>query len=670
MIPNKTAFTATLLLLLALPIALSAQDTTRIISHDHIKVVTDPSKGENSYPATVEFPNPGQQFRKVNMLVTFQCPDNMQCGEWDYIDYVNLKTTDPATGKPANYEIARLITPYGRFFGTKWFFTFKADISEFATLLRNRATIEYVHSGYESNTTCGWKITVTFEFVSGPPAANILAVIPMWNGSFPYGDSTNDIEKYLIAKKVTATEKTGLMHLRIIQTGHGMDDQDNCAEFCSKWREIYFDGNLAERRDIWKKCGTNPVYPQAGTWVYDRANWCPGCMVKPETFDFFVKPGSTHEINIDMQPYKVVKGKPSANYVFSSFLVLCEKPRAANDAAIEAIISPSTDENYSRLNPVGGQARIIIRNNGYKPLKSLKIRYGLPGQMQNILNWTGNLAYGKTEEVGSGSSQQVFRYYPIDSLVYGKTIEIQLPGKFEVNKEKDLFTVSISEPNGTKDEYNGDNRMTSVMMAPPVYPDKFIVAFKTNRDSAQNRWGIDAVDNSSAGYLRTGPFRPNTEYRDTVSLSAGQYQFHVTDTEGDGLEFWANPRGGMGMVKLMTMDGKLIRTFGSDFGSEIRQSFEVGGSRPLTPFQDAFVMVYPHRPTQNTTLMLFFNEPQTVKGKLTTPDGKVLQEMAWNDVREGNFTIDLSNYPDGIYMLELGYGLKTESIRLKKAARR
>jgi hypothetical protein len=670
MIPNKPACPLILLLLFALPVAISAQDTTRIISHDHIKVVTDESKGENSYPATVEFPKPGLQFRRVNMLVTFQCPDNMQCGEWDYIDYVNLKTTDPATGNPASYEIARLITPYGRFFGTKWFFTFKADISEFSTLLRNKATIEYVHSGYESAVTCGWKITVTFEFISGPPVANILSVVPMWNGSFPYGDSTNDIEKYLTAKKVTATDKTGLMRLRVIQTGHGMDDQDNCAEFCSKWREIYFDKRLAEHRDIWKECGTNPVYPQAGTWVYDRANWCPGCMVKPETFDFVVKPGSTHVINIDMQPYKVVKGKPSANYVFSSFLVMCEKPRAANDAAIEAIIAPSTDENYSRLNPIGTNPRIIIRNNGYKTLKSLKIRYGLPGQIQNSLIWKGNLAAGKPVGDSNDSSVKIITYNWNDSLEYGKTREILLPGRLGVNKETDLFTVTISEPNGRKDEYDGDNRMSSVMMAPPVYPEKFIVVFKTNRDSVQNKWGIDALENSEAGFLRSGSFRPNTEYRDTVSLPAGQYQFHVSDTEGDGLEFWANPRGGMGMVKLVSMDGKLIRTFGSDFGSTIRHSFEVGGSRPLAPFQDAFVMVYPHRPTQNTTLMLFFNDPQTVKGKLTLPDGKVLQEMQWNDVREGNFTIDLSNYPDGIYMLELKYGLKTESIRLKKAARR
>jgi hypothetical protein len=642
---NPILGTLTILLTLISSVNTNAQDTTSILSHDHIKMVTDPSKGENRYPATVNFPDPGAQFRKINLLVTFQCPDGMQCGEWDYIDYINLRTKDPSTGKDINYEIARLITPYGRFFGTKWSFTFKADISEFATLLRNQAIIEYVHTGYESNTTCGWKITVNFEFIGGPPVARILSVLPMWNGSFPYGDSTNDIEKYLDAKKVTASEKTGLMHLRILQTGHGMDDQDNCAEFCSKFREVIFDNQVIEHRDIWSECATNPIYPQAGTWIYDRANWCPGCMVNPESFNFFVKPGSTHEINVDMQPYKVKKGKPSANYVFSSFLVMCEKPLAENDAAIEAIIAPSTDDNFSRMNPVGYQPRILIKNNGTAPLKSVKIEYGLAGQKPMLFTWTGQLDFGKI-------------------------IETELPGVLQPVKSKDLFIVTISKPNNRTDSYTGDNRMTSIMVAPPVYPEKFILVCKTNKDTAQTAWKIEDATGKVWFKKAEADLKNNKEYRDTISLAQGKYELLLTDTAGDGLEFWYNSKAGMGHVRLITTDGKLIKAFGSDFGNEIRQSFTVDKQKTVSPFQDAMVVVYPHRPTLNTTLMLFFNEPQTVRARLTAADGKLLQEMSWMEVREGNFLIDLSNYPDAIYMLELKYGDKTENIRLKKAARR
>jgi hypothetical protein len=102
------------------------------------------------------------------------------------------------------------------------------------------------------------------------------------------------------------------MRLRILQTGHGMDKTENCAEFCSKYRDVLFDNQIVEHRDIWSECATNPVYPQAGTWIYDRANWCPGCMVDPEGFSFLVQPGSVHEIDVDMQPYKATNGEATA----------------------------------------------------------------------------------------------------------------------------------------------------------------------------------------------------------------------------------------------------------------------------------------------------------------------------------------------------------------------
>jgi len=624
---------------------INAQDTTRIVSHRQIKVVTDPVNGEKRYPSTVNFPQVDAQIRKINLLVTFQCPDSLQCGEWDYIDYINLKTNDPDSQQPVSYEIARLITPYGRFFGTSWSFTFKADISEFASLLRNRATIEYVHSGYESDKTCGWKITVAFEFVSGPPVARILSVMPMWNGKFPYGDTVHDIEQYLDIKKITATEKTNLFRLRIIQTGHGMDQQENCAEFCSKYRDIFIDQQLVDHRDIWKKCGTNPVYPQAGTWVYDRANWCPGCMVDPENFNFFVKPGSTHEINIDMQPYKVAKGEATANYVFSSFLVMMEKPRANNDAGIEDIIAPSADDNFSRLNPVGFQPRIRVKNNGIETLKSLRIQYGLTGQPQRSYTWTGELAFGKTTE-------------------------IILPGIVESNKHQDLFTAILSKPNNQKDEYPGDNQLISTFIAPPVYPGTFLVAGKTNKDSSQTAWKIADAYGKIWFEKKESDLPDHTDFRDTVTLPKGQYTLIVTDTGGDGLEFWANPRAGMGEVKLISLDGKLIKAFGSDFGSEIRQSFTIDPAQSSTAYQDAQVLVYPHRFNQNTTLMLFFNDPQTVHARLTTADGQLLQETTYYNVRENNYLLDLSGYKDGIYLLELKYGDKTESIRLKKVGKK
>ena len=36
-------------------------------------------------------------------------------------------------------------------------------------------------------------------------------------------------------------------------------------------------GNLVGGNPIWKDdCGFNAIWPQGGTWIFDRANWCPG----------------------------------------------------------------------------------------------------------------------------------------------------------------------------------------------------------------------------------------------------------------------------------------------------------------------------------------------------------------------------------------------------------
>ncbi len=125
----------------------------------------------------------------------------------------------------------------------------------------------------------------------------------------------------------------------------------------------------------------------------------------------------------------------------------------------------------------------------------------------------------------------------------------------------------------------------------------------------------------------------------------------------------------MGYVRLARTDGGLIQAFGSDFGNEIFQNFTVDSQATEHATQDALVLVYPHRPIQNTTLMLHFNQPQTVKAKLTNQAGKLMQELTWFEVTKGDFLIDLSNYPDDTYLLEISYNGQNQQIRLKKARR-
>jgi hypothetical protein len=58
-----------------------------------------------------------------------------------------------------------------------------------------------------------------------------------------------------------------------------------------------------------------------------------------------------------------------------------------------------------------------------------------------------------------------------------------------------------------------------------------------------------------------------------------------------------------------------------------------------------------------------------VKAKLTNQAGKLMQELTWFEVTKGDFLIDLSNYPDDTYLLEISYNGQNQQIRLKKARR-
>ncbi|MCY7362254.1 MAG: peptide-N-glycosidase, partial [Ignavibacteria bacterium] len=327
-------------------------DTINIYSHYKSKVITDPSKGFNSYKSPVLFPSAEIKFRKAILRITYQCPDSQRCGEWDYIDYIYLKKINSSDNKDtARIEIARMISPYGSRFTPDWKFEWKTHITDFAFMLHDSAEVEFIHTGYESNTDRGWLVTIKFEFTEGPPVMETVGFEKLWDGIFPYGERNDDIENYL--KPVTFGNKYGadIVRLRILQTGHGMDDFENCAEFCSKYREIYLDDELKDRKQIWRECGDNPLYPQAGTWIYDRAGWCPGAIVNSDIYDFNINDSSEHTLDINMEKY-INPNKPTANYVFSSYLFYYKKPELANDLSILEVISPSNEDVYSRDNPV------------------------------------------------------------------------------------------------------------------------------------------------------------------------------------------------------------------------------------------------------------------------------------------------------------------------------
>lgn len=601
-------------------------DTLRIVSHDGITVVTDPSKGFNPYKSWVRFPSAKEPIRKIIMTVGFACPDTMRCADWDYKDHITIRRTGGIAGPSLDYEIGRMLTPYGGAFGKDWKFSWDLDVTDFSSLLRDSVEIEYNHTGWEPNQDRGWKITVSFELIKGLPVLEPIAIQKIYDGSFPYGNEANGIEKHLAPVNFTVPAEAKLARFRVVQTGHGMVRPDGCGEFCNKTRDLLFDNKLVDRRAIWMECGDNPLYPQAGTWIYDRANWCPGTLMQPDIYNFHVKPGETHTIDLNMQQYTA--SKEGAEEVISGYLVFYRNTAKPNDAEIQEIINPGLKDKYKRINSSLNNPAIIARNNGSNIISTMHIRYGVGNNLQSYL-WKGTL---KPHE----------------------SVKLVLPGIVE--NTGGLFQAEILKVNGRKDAYTGDNRLAGNFDPLPVHDSTLIIYLATNNQPSQNAYYVADQTGKLIYERKPGSLERNKLYRDTLKLSSGYYEFHLLDSADNGLEFWANPQGGRGRARLLDSAGMMLKNFESDFGKSVSYAFRVGGA--VTPVkQELSFGLYPTRTDSITSFDYYSNFPEDIVVQLITDPGEdVVEEHRYYKIREGIFTYDLSRYDKGRFYLRVLVG--------------
>lgn len=643
---NRASFLPALVflsLVMSNPVVARTGEVRHVVPFHKTKIVTDPKVGTNSYRQWGAFPSKSTATRRVVLSVTYQCPDSLHCGEWDYIDNVVMGRAGGTGGTSKDLEIARLISPYGWRFDSVWHFTWHCDISDFAAMLHDSVEIVFNHSGYESNTDRGWLVTLDFAVTEGRAPMEFLGVDTLWHGTIPYGDTLKSFDERVPPRRISNTLNAQTARIRILQTGHGMDNLENCAEFCNKYRQVFFDDSLLDTRQIWRKCGANPLYPQGGTWIYDRANWCPGSIVFPDVYDVPIAPSSIHTVRISMQPY-LNRKNPTANYCLSSYVFYYKAPWAANDVGLDEIIAPSQMDEYSRMNPICDNPRIVIRNNGKNPLTSVVVRYGFSGGEQQSYRWEGKL-----------ESQ--------------KTVEVMLPAVLAPDAGKKQFFVRLEMPNGHDDEFSEDNSDSSGVTVPPTYGGPVVVALRTNKDSMSIGYQVINQEGAIVYGHKIGAYHANTLYRDTLRLNDGCYQLSVTDTLGDGLDFWANPEGGFGFVRLLDLNGHLLKSFGSDFGSEINHSFTViNGYVPKPDTAELpIVNLFPIRNPGTFSLEIFLDNPQPdTKIAITTEDGKqIVFTKSFDGVKETIVPIDISGQPDGFYYLKLTAGGKTVSKKFK-----
>jgi len=527
-----------------------------------------------------------------------------------------------------NYELGRVITPYNGNVAASWQYTYTFDVTDYAMLLRDSVDIRAHYSGYQD----GFTITLDFEFIEGTPARECYKIIPLYNGAHSYGDDNNTIENFLTSKTVAVDAQMQQAMVRIIQTGHGFGGSDGCSEFCQKYHFLKINGQSRFSKMIWRdNCGENPVYPQGGTWVYNRSNWCPGAEVWPYDYDVtqYLTAGSDATIDLDMEPY-TNQGNSNSSYIISGVLFLYKINNYTTDASIEEVMAPNNALRYARFNPVCDYPQVKVRNNGGDTVKTIEFSFGLKSGTRNTYTWNGNLAPHQSAEIKMGTNIN-----------------------FTISSPTSEFEMEIIKVNGQADEVPYNNRKNTHFVSTPVYPNKIIVWLRTNNVAAENSYTIKD-HNGSTLFSKSGMANA-TLYQDTVDLPNGCYTFEVKDAGGDGIGFWANPNAGNGQLYIRRTNGQVIKNFGTDWGSSTVESFTTGFALAAQEEKTTGVSVnvYPNPGNGNFWLDINLPGSETVTVEVTDYSGRMVTSSQLTVDGFLSHNLNLESFADGLYMVKV-----------------
>lgn len=531
-----------------------------------------------------------------------------------------------------DYEIGRIITPYGGYWSQPREHTYEYDITDYQWLLDGDMRFKYFYGGWSS----GWNLNVEVELIEGTPSRDCLDIERLWHGEYKYGVASQPIRQTIQAKTVDLGSEIEGLRLRSMVTGHSFGGNENCAEFCAKTHEFVI--NDAERFDqelMRDDCGFNPVFPQNGTWVYNRAGWCPGLEVDWFEYELSDLMDADNSMKIDHQfeSYSYNGGASyDPNYRIATYLHKYGSPNFTLDAEVTDIISPSTKTAHSRVNPICSEPVIEIKNNGSTELTSLTIKYGVVGGTEQEFEWTGSLAYLETEEV---------------------TLDLLEDLRPAVGGEADFY-VNLSNPNGQSDEYAANNEMMSVMEYPETMQQDVVLVLRTNNRPAETSYELHHNYYGSVIASSDELSDPYTRFEDTLSLAVGCYTLVVEDTDGDGIDWWAN-NDGDGYIRFENLSGATIKTIEPDFGSKIIYEFVVDGYNSVSEVESMnWLDVYPN-PSATGLFQVDLKQKEISNGEIRvmTLAGKLVKTIDLPQVKNISTQLDLTDLSKGVYLINL-----------------
>lgn len=530
---------------------------------------------------------------------------------------------------PMAFQIMSFVTPYGAYLdlgpeGKTWYF----DLTDFTPVFKGPKRITMDAGGQ-------WQedMDLKFLFIVGTPPRDVLDIQELWKvQSKSYTDIMAD--NAFEPRNFSLLSNAESFKLRTVITGHGQE-----GEFIPQMHKLNVDGGAPEFSwQVWTECSENPIFPQGGTWIYDRAGWCPGQAsdLKESDITPFVSPGQTHTLD-----YGINGATGSSNYWVSNQLVSYGGANFALDAAVIDILSPTDKVNYARTNPVCSKPKVVIQNTGSDVLNELTIEYWINNSTTpESFVWSGSLSFLEKVEVELPASNNLWS---------------------NIATNDNVFYVRISNPNNATDAYTHNNELSTTFTPAPTYPRNFVTKYQTNSGSvigtlSETSWKV--LDNQGNVIYNKGNLQTSTFYIDTLAFNAGScYTFIIEDSDDDGMDFWNNSDG-YGYLKFYSMWGDEFWSAEGDFGGFLQHEFMATNGVFIAEEESTKLNVYPN-PT-NGQISIYWTQGLTenVSFELTNLMGEVVWKETFQN-KEMIKHLDLAHQAKGVYLLEATSGGET-----------
>ncbi|MEM9819837.1 MAG: LamG-like jellyroll fold domain-containing protein [Bacteroidota bacterium] len=546
---------------------------------------------------------------------------------------------------PAKYEILSLVTPYGNglSLGPEGK-TFIFDLTDYSPILKGKKRMSIEMGGQFQE-----ELDIKFQFIKGIPPRNVIDIQNIWPFRRGwYGEIVDN--RYFEARQVMMHPEGEAFKIRSAITGHGQN-----GEFVSQNHFININGGVKEfNYDVWKECSTIPIYPQGGTWLFDRAGWCPGHPTDVHQFDItpLVSPGELAEIDYGLNGTQLSE----ANYLVSNQLVTYGPPNRNLDVAIKEIMRPSKRVEYQRINPACNQPLIVIENLGTETLTHLTIEYQAQGGNGLTYEWTGNLGFLDSEEV----------VLPLDDYSF-----------WENASEGGIFTVRLLAPNGQADENIRNNVGHAEFDPVMVFEGDIILNYTTNSRGYENFMQIK--DHAGEVVLFRNDMANNTNYVDELDLLPGCYSLEFIDSGDDGLYYWywdavgLNVGGGQLRFRKELAPGIYtnLRTFHPEFGRSIQYDFVLKGQTTSTQEEAAlqsYLSIYPNPTSGEVTIEVKGAGANDLQLEIFDLTGRLIQQEQIGRLNnaEVRHQLDISQLVNGLYLLKVMDGTKVMVRQLVK----